>query len=272
MKKLIFVGFFLSAIMISLNACSKKKTTLPNTEQNDFYSKIGLYHNSGLDFMLESLKVSVGKEASKEEWMYRLSKLNEDLVSFSKSDSRYFAIENDSQLGLVVNALTNFEKRSNTKSSVNNPYTNIKDYINDNIQNYLDLMSTAIDNHDNLDDIVMELNEIKSKIEFEVNSEFDKFVLLSAVEVAIASCEYWWENIIEWRDAFNADGKISPQAAAKNIAKADLAGAAGGAAYAWILNAVPGAGQVAYGSTIGTVALGASTYEAALAIINWLWP
>lgn len=272
MKKIIFGGFFLALISITIVSCTKKVQPNPNTVQSDYFEKIGEYHNDGLDFMLESLKHSLGKGSTKEAWMSELEDLELSLYEFSKSDKTHFVFEKESDSEIVKTMLTGYAKRSTLKSGLNNPYTDIEEYLNETIKHYLAIMESAIDQGSTIEEIVSSLTQIRGTIESQVTREYDLFVLLSTVEVAISSTEYWWVKIIEWRNAFNVDGKVSPQAAARNIAKADLAEAAGGAAYAWIMNMVPGAGQVGYGATIGTVALGASTYEAANTIINWLWP
>ncbi|CAI8163606.1 MAG: Uncharacterised protein [Bacteroidota bacterium] len=58
---------------------------------------------------------------------------------------------------------------------------------------------------------------------------------------------------------------------AKDIVKADVGGAVAGAAGAWIVNVVPGAGQVAYGGAIVGGAVAGSVGVAVTKFLDWIW-
>lgn len=56
-----------------------------------------------------------------------------------------------------------------------------------------------------------------------------------------------------------------------DIAIADVAGAVGAAAGAWVVNVLPGPGQIAYGSAIIAGGVGASVAEGVKKLLDWIW-
>ncbi len=61
------------------------------------------------------------------------------------------------------------------------------------------------------------------------------------------SFKYWAENSKKWSEL---SAKPTTMSTGGDIAKADVAGAIGGAAGAWAVNVIPGAGQLTYGTAI----------------------
>jgi hypothetical protein len=96
------------------------------------------------------------------------------------------------------------------------------------------------------------------------------FVLFSATQTARSSYDYWVNNMAKWSELGGGHGDVA-YAVAGDIAKGDVGGAVGAAAATWVVNAIPGAGQVAYGGAIAAGAVGTSVGVAVVAFLDWLW-
>ncbi len=99
--------------------------------------------------------------------------------------------------------------------------------------------------------------------------------ILIATEIGKMSLTYWFENVSQWQQVLNAS-KSNKQAKTSSwfswgeLAGSDVAGAVYGAVSTAIVNAVPGAGQVAYGTAILSNAVAGSAADAVLQIWNHL--
>lgn len=79
------------------------------------------------------------------------------------------------------------------------------------------------------------------------------------------SATYWTENLDDWENILNdnSSSRIMDSCFSwSEVAGADVAGAVGAAVTTAIVNAVPGGGQVAYGSAIVGGAAGGSAADA----------
>jgi len=159
---------------------------------------------------------------------------------------------------------------------------------------YLSNLNELLDNVDfNVENnIEQKIIEIEREIESETTlSNKQLITLFSATQTAKFSYRYWHENWSSWADLNKTSRKTLKHSTlalsgdeqctdghcgcncedAKDIIKADAAGAIGGAVTAAVVNVVPGAGQVAYGGAIVAGAVGGSAVEAANKLLDWLW-
>ncbi|MBS4041660.1 MAG: hypothetical protein KGZ81_13815 [Flavobacteriales bacterium] len=134
---------------------------------------------------------------------------------------------------------------------------------------YLDKLYSIVDKYnDNLERIISEIKNLEDEIS--KHTEFDEkqlITLFSATNLGKFSLEYWVRNEEKW-------ALLSQKSAgrhAKDIVKGDIAGGVGGAVGAWVVNVIPGAGQVAYGSAIIGGAVGTSVTVAVVKVLDWLW-
>lgn len=128
------------------------------------------------------------------------------------------------------------------------------------------------------EDMEVKNNIINLENEIQIDSDLtnqQRITLFSATATAKYSFEYWSKNINNWRSLSvvnkNKSTTLKSTGPIGDIIKADIAGAAFGAAYAYVINALPGAGQAAYGATILASAVGGSVFQAVLELLNWLF-
>jgi hypothetical protein len=138
----------------------------------------------------------------------------------------------------------------------------IQKVINDYSDNLSDLQKEFLNKIDiamYLDEelIVLELNKIEIEAQSKLSEE-EALPILAGIEIGKASISYWTANLSSWIEALNANSgsanvkmqKVTNKFSWNNLFASDTAGAVGGAVGAAIVNAIPGAGQVAYGGAI----------------------
>ena len=113
--------------------------------------------------------------------------------------------------------------------------------------------------------MIYSFEKIKNIAKLELSKENTQLVLI-ATEIGIMSSTYWSENIEKWNQLINesTSNRISCEDwfSWSEVAGADVAGGVGAAVTTAIVNAAPGAGQVAYGTAIVSTAAGASVGDA----------
>lgn len=149
----------------------------------------------------------------------------------------------------------------------------IQKVINEYSANLSDLQKEFLNRIDNamyLDEelIVIELNKIEIDAQSKL-SEQEALPILAGIEIGKASIAYWTENLNSWIQALNSNSgvsnvkmqKVANKFSWNNLFASDTAGGVGAAVGAAIVNAIPGAGQIAYGGAIiGGAAGGSATY------------
>lgn len=122
--------------------------------------------------------------------------------------------------------------------------------------------------------VAQEIRVLEESIALENDlSDRELVLLFSATSVARHSYTYWSENHENWAQlgpdwTSQHSYKTGP---AGNIVKADVAGAVAGAAGAWVVNAVIGPGQVAYGGAILGGAVSGSVFQGVYEFLDWAW-
>jgi hypothetical protein len=243
MKKVIFG---LIATILFGFICNAQRYT-----SKDF-NNIGLEHNDILNYAYNQIKE---KKANNNK------ELNLSLQTYVKNTKGYNSAELLQSQKNINNAFTN---PINVDSNL---YTNeYSAKINSNVKIYLDKLFTLLD-ISSKDEFNKSIYSLELEIEKDQNlKNNDLHILFSATNVAKSSFEYWNTNTVNWQSVNS--NVAAKKGAGKRILKADVAGAVAGAAAAWAANLVPGAGQVAYGSSIAGWAAGCSAYQGAMEILD----
>lgn len=92
-------------------------------------------------------------------------------------------------------------------------------------------------------------------------------ILFSATSTAKSSLSYWAGNSQKW-STYGGSQAAKAMGPGDGVGAADVGGAVGAAVTTWMANAVPGAGQIAYGGAIVTGAVAASAAKAVENLIN----
>lgn len=166
-------------------------------------------------------------------------------------------------------------KRTNS-SPISQVIEENQNYFNDEQITLLQQCDQVLNNFNgnNIEIVTNSLEKIKSRAQSELLEENAQIILI-ACEIGIMSSTYWSENIEEWNQVLN--GNSSSRIASKSwfswseVAGADVAGAVGAAVTTAIVNVVPGAGQVGYGTAIVSTAAGASAGDAVLQVWNYMF-
>ena len=133
-------------------------------------------------------------------------------------------------------------------------------------------------------DLNAQVTDLETTIYGDMSLNNDELcVLFSATQTAKHSYEYWTNNGDKWMSldggagfdgaaaVEDGAGEATASAVAGDIAKADVGGAVGAAAGAWVVNVAPGAGQVAYGGAILGGAVGTSVGAGVVKLLDWIW-
>ncbi len=226
---------------IGFAACEKNESVLSpriDAKQLEF---VGIEHNEMLDEVYNFIKnESIDKKTGK-------SKIETVLISKISSKNEYSEQSNKIEINYAKDV---FSKKINLDNSLK-PINKSANSLVDNYIAELDEILTDI--NFNNDSVLEAINSLEKEIEQDVNlSDEDLITLLSATQVSRYSYNYWsenWNNWIALADV-SKSGNNFRSSPAGNVVKGDVAGGIGGAAGAWAVNVIPGAGQVAYGGAI----------------------
>lgn len=254
------LAFFLSAIIFI--SCSKESEGLDSKEELITAKElefVGKDHNAILDKTYAFLKNNPQNQNK--------ARLEEFLINDTKSNTRYSQKSNDIGIERIK------EEFNSTSSASKSLYSKkTADDLGVAEELYLDKLNVILSNVGFNDNNVF-LNISKLEKEIEADEQLDDkqlITLFSATQTARYSYTYWSENYNKWAAlANNTSNKQAKTMKGKDVVKADVAGAVGAAAATWVANAVPGAGQVAYGSAIVAGAAATSVGQAVLELLDW---
>jgi hypothetical protein len=251
MKKLLF-GLIATFMLSSLSFGQSKLTS----RDLEF---VGVEHNKVLDLVYSDLSNDPSVKAKKlsEAEVLRLGEqyLQNRLKNYSfKGDLLAFKnnLLNDI---FTISSLVDIDNLITTDAA-----SKLDPKANGYIINIKDLLTTG----PTYPTVNEQMSLLESRIATEKFDESTLILLYSATNVARYSSQYWntkgngekWTNL----------GTSGVAARVNPIVKADVAGAVGGAVGAAVVNVVPGAGQVAYGSAIIAGGVGSSVRAA---ILSW---
>lgn len=176
---------------------------------------------------------------------------------------------------LAINFIKNYPVKAD-KRSIYLRNKKLKSKLGDDVELHLDMLYEILnDQSATIENKIKNITELEKKISKEEYTKKELILMYSATNVAKKSLEYWSENAKKWlelypkRHAGNLKQKVNRYDWG-DIAGADVAGAIGTAASTWAVNAVPGAGQVAYGSAIvGGAALASGCEMVGQLVSGW---
>lgn len=154
-----------------------------------------------------------------------------------------------------------------------------KDLISDNCKAVLDKLHRVLFSENELSIMIQNIEEIEQSSYNDLNlTNSDLYVIFSATSTAKNTIEYWVANYESWysalkeREALSGNNysllSVKKKSIGRHIAEiaaADVGGAVFGAVGAWIVNVVPGWGQVAYA---GAIVMGAVSGSGGLATLK----
>ncbi len=158
-------------------------------------------------------------------------------------------------------------------------FPNVLNHLHSSVRDFLTNIYNAVDALDfsqgTPDFVTYEITLSQIENQFLDNSnlnEGDKSTLLSAISVARKSPYYWNSNYNNWDTLLENTNKsvLKESEPIHNVVKADIAGAAMGAATAWVTNFLVGPGTVAYGSAIVIGAVGCSVFQSVWEVLS-IW-
>lgn len=245
MKKLIF-GLIASVVM-AFSGNAQERLTSKDLEF------VGIQHNQILEkvynFIVEN-KIDNENKSKVVDFMLEMAKEN------SKSDDEF-----DFASNLIKDV---FAK----KYSSDRLYTDdMAEKLSDIDRGYLDKLNDLLNhNYENSNEFTQAVLELENSIDNDKNlNNNDLSVLYTATNTAKYSFQYWERNSEKWVSLNKNESTM--KRGGRRIVGADVIG---GAAGAWIVNVMPGAGQVAYGSAIVGGAVANSLCEAGSQLMDWL--
>lgn len=244
MRKLFQCAFMFVFLLGTMAYAQLKPADLEN---------IGVEHNKMMENIYNNLKqnniqTKLGAEIKRTSVLY----LN-NLKGYS---------EKDIQLGIEI--ISNYVE--NPTFYEGKLYTDKEALeISEKTRGFLDALNEII-NTSSEDNFEIMISNLENDIQKAKLSDKDLTILFSATNISKYSFRYWKDNYSKWETLpFVTSNKMSKKVGpGGRIVGADVAGGVGAAVTTWIVNAAPGAGQVAYGGAIVGGAVGASAGQAVM--------
>lgn len=292
MKKNVFKIVIASLIIIGglvFYSCqTDKKNEIEKPNKSSITAKsmefVGIEHNQLLEESFQFLR----KEHRKNSYVARTidnrkQRLEDFLISRVESNNKYSKESNELAVANIKKA---FSSESTIVSRVSISNESSIDFPEE-IKGYLEDLDKILDQIGSNIDVGKKISNLEKRIEMDNKlTEKNLIILFSATQTAKYSYAYWSKNGDKWKflskegtlrairrsaDSNSEQGNSnSGWETTKDIVKYDVAGAAGGAAGAAIVNVIPVAGQVAYGSAIVGGAVGASVTEGVKKLLDWM--
>lgn len=230
---------------------------------------VGIEHNAGLDKLYQGfLRDNVSPSNTKS---YTIDVLTSHIEEFH--DTQH-------SIELGIDEMTDqLENYSDTDVSYYSNST-IASLLTSREKQYLDELHRIVnDTINTVPTIIAKISLLEDDIESETGFSDEQLVTLySATNIAKYSLVYWETHLDDWDDLDGVDD-IQPLAVSKKgrknfqiVAGADIAGGVTAAVTTWVLNSVPGAGQVGYTGAIMAGAIGGSVGAAVgIALDLWGW-
>lgn len=224
---------------------------------------VGIEHNAYLEVVYEGL---ANNDVSGEEGVEFIKSLLRNEIQ----NSRY--TEECKALGIQL-------MEAELELPLDNPYVEkgnfypsakIAEYLSEEEKKYLDkLYVIVMEEESSLKERKEQIKILENQINSADFTDKQLITLYSATNVAKYSLTYWSANFSDW------DILDGTETTTNNfwgtIGAADVGGAVGAAATCWIVNAAPGAGQVAYGGAIVGGAVGGSVAAGVTILLTKWW-
>ena len=302
MKKNVFKIVIASLIIIGglvFYSCqTDKKNEIEKPNKSSITAKsmefVGIEHNQLLEESFQFLK----KEHRKNSYVARTidnrkQRLEDFLISRVESNNKYSKESNELAVANIKKAFSSESTIASRVSISNASRVSISNESTidfpEEIKGYLEDLDKILDQIGSNTDVGEKISNLEKRIEMDNKlTEKNLIILFSATQTAKYSYAYWSKNADKWKflskegtlrairrsaDSGSEQGNSNSNSGwetTKDIVKYDVAGAAGGAAGAAIVNVIPVAGQVAYGSAIVGGAVGASVTEGVKKLLDWM--
>ncbi len=277
MKHLSSKVFLLVLSFLLIFSCDNQDNTISGENSKDgLLSKeqiadIGKKHNEALAEALNNLKNSnvSFKNSSKSKVIQVANKgLNEYYAAQYSGEALNSAIQfSEENVFKYTNSVqTRSEEKRSASSAKEFTEKNKSKLSKQQIELFLQL-DKILDNKNKTDlqTILRQLEKLGRTAKSSLSKEEAQIILVT-VEVAKNSCIYWEENMEKWIKILTDKEIVKTKSKSwfswGDVGKADALGAAGGATYAAVVNAIPGAGQAGYLGSIAGGAAGNSTISA----------
>lgn len=258
---------FLLGLTFPFHACHQDPTPVIPRIQAAELEFIGVEHNEKLQDAFEFLVANKNSIGHKSPFANK-QVLENFLIAQIEANTQYPA-----EMNAIGVAYTK-QLFVSSKSARQQVYSESLD-LGENVKPYLEKLTNILSVEAFGDSrIHLEIKVLEETIALEKGLSDRELVLLySATSIARHSYTYWSENYQNW--AHLGPNWTSQHAyktgPAGNIVKADVAGAVAGAAGAWVVNAVIGPGQVAYGGAILGGAVSGSVFQGVYEFLDWAW-
>lgn len=235
----------LVVMVAALVGCEKKEMISDNDTQS---INIGQSHNDGLDYICKSLNFSTNKST-------------DSLLDNVRRCANSFLTEKfENEINAQIISIQNNE------SAISNIRSNYQEFGHANIESVwfakdtnelsekqkelLSILANALDTND-LQTVLTACQSVKCRVTNECGEE-EKAIMYCAIDICIASSQYWSENIDNWVQLFGVQGNRWFNWG--SLPKSDIAGGIGGAIGGAIVGGGAGAVPGALGGAVGTSA------------------
>lgn len=299
MKKIKLITFLTIVLGFAIFSCTNESIEMDNNISKVINAKsiefVGIEHN----IMLDETYVFLKKESSKKSYQNKSSKdkkrsLENFLISRVKANRKFSDRSNE----IGIENVKRIFKEKQTFSKLSTYSKKTSSFLSDKEKAYLDSLNEILEKIDftKNNNIEENISNLEKDIENEIDLSDEQLItLFSATQTAKYSYNYWKNNFKKWSVLGNNSTITLKQLAlkstsnpecefgiegctveenlenVKDVVKADIGGAVGGAAGAWVLNFVPGAGQVAYGGAIVGGAVAASVAVAVTKLLDYFF-
>lgn len=220
------------------------------------YNFIGVEHNKQLDFAYnEVLENGLTRET-----------LPTFVNSLAMNFTAEYASWSNVQLG-VQYLRGAFASPRNTGTSL---YSSTEaQSMSPELRAYLDQLSTIVYGTMDPQAIKAQVTALESRINMDRNiTNKDLNLIYSTTSVARYSSDYWGQHFAKWEQLAGFQGRLQATTRNRYIGE-DIGGAIAGGTAAAIVNAIPGAGQVAYSGAVLGSAFGASAARVLGDLTGW---
>lgn len=250
MKKLLFSIF---ALLIINNVAFSQRYT-----SKDFIS-VGIEHNIMLNVAYETI---LNKKLNNDN--------KSEIIPFLKDSflENKNLTDSEKEAGLIF--LNNLGKEMPNIDQNFYSFSNSSQISKNALPYYDKLYSIVMSEGLSVEDFNISIQKLESEIYNDKNIDNKQLLIFySGTNVAKYTNLYWEENFIKWEQLNSTNNTLSRKGRGRRVVGADVGGAIGGAVTCWMMNAVPGAGQVGYGGAIACGAVGASIGEAVNQLMDW---
>ena len=260
MKNKILIGILTMTVFF---ACSKSDDFIKSNDEvflsKELIEQIGIDHNRALSYVESSLKETKHIKDI-EEFKNHLNNKLEEFYLYESYFKKYPGLLKSNSEKIISTKLGSASYRDTAGKS-----TEINDVVIENSELFSEVQVLYLnkiqfilnDDESELEVVLKQFDDIKSKASDELEG-IELQSILIAVEVAKQSSIYWEDNLDNWVIQLETNPTERSWFNWKSVVGADVAGAVGAAVGAFVVNALPVAGQVAYGSAVLGGAVGSS--------------